>query len=71
MLTEQSKNDFSKVQSVNDISTVVLPDPMMSEILHSQNQPTSMDGMDEGSERGAEMDLVNNQEVFYDQIDAR
>ena len=71
MLTEQSKNDFSKVQSVNDISTVVLPDPMMSEILHSQNQPTSMDGMDEGSEQGAEMDLVNNQEVFYDQIDAR
>ena len=71
MLTEQSKHDFSKVQSVNDISTVVLPDPMMSEILHSQIQPTSIDGMDEGSEQGAEMDLVNNQEVFYDQIDAR
>ena len=67
MLTEQSKHDYSKVQSVNDIDTVVLPDPQMSEIMHSQNQPTSMDDMDDGSEGGAEMvDLVNNQEVFYE-----
>ena len=62
MMTEQSKHDFSKVQSVNDISTVVLPDPQMSDI---PNQPTSIDGMDDGSDRGAEMDLVHNKEVFY------
>ena len=67
MLTEQSKHDFSKIQSVNDIDTVVLPDPQMSEIMPSQNQPTSMDDMDDGSEGGVEMvDLVNNQEVFYE-----
>ena len=46
ILTEQSKHEFSKVQSINDNSTVALPEPLMSEMMHTQNNPTSMSGHD-------------------------